>query len=83
MIPFRPTVDRVWWATRTLHFEQRSSRDYTVVVGPALYADMMLDPNYRHVVERRPESATILGLPIEVDPAIKRGYIHLRHEVIA
>ena len=80
MIPFRPTVDRTWEAIHTLRYERRDEQGYEVVMGPHLYAELLRRPPWS--IEHDP-APRIFGLPIEVDPRIKRGYIHIRHEVIA
>ena len=80
MIPFRPTVERTWEAIHTLRYDRRDEKGYEVVMGPHLYAELLLSPLWG--IERDP-APRIFGLPIIVDPRIKRGYIHLRHEVVA
>lgn len=83
MIPFRPTVERTWEAIHTLRYDRRDEKGYEVVMGPHLYAELLREPSAQWHLDPDPFNRRLLGLPIEVDPRIKRGYIHLRHEVIA
>ena len=84
MIPFRPTMERVHYAIRDLRSDRRDERGYQLTIGYDLYCDMVTDKDLWGWLEPAgPGRLTMLGLPVKVDHSIKRGYIHLRHEVIA
>lgn len=83
MIPFRPTVDRAWTALTTLKYEYRSTDEYVWHMHPSLLYDLVLERKAGWSVERTESGYRLFGLPVECDSRIKRGYIHLRHEVVA
>jgi hypothetical protein len=83
MIPFRPTIERVWEAIHSVRADYRSERGYTVLMGPALWRDLLVDHRFRWNLALDPNRMTIFGLPVEIDYSLNRGWISVRHEVVA
>ena len=82
MIPFRPTIERVWMSMNDLRFERRSENDYVIHMDYDLWADLVRDPQWHPtVVEANTRTWSIFGLPVEIDPSLPRGWVSLRHEV--
>ena len=85
MIPFRPTAIRTGEAVFSLSPYQRHSGNYEFVIDPELYDEILHDPE----INARLLFPDVMGLgnrlwgiPLRVDQGVKRGWIHLRREVI-
>ncbi len=88
MIPFRHTDERVWMAIdRLQHEERKDEKKYVAVMDPEAYSFLVTEvrPGMSHWLPVGPLgiAATVLGVPIEVDPTLRRGQIVLRHEIEA
>jgi hypothetical protein len=83
MIPFLPTLDRLWESVVCLRLERRDLEGYVIHMGPALWADTARDARLHWNTAVNPNAMTIFGLPVEIDPSMKRGWISVRHEVVA
>lgn len=81
MIPFRRTDERVWMAIDRLRYEQRDEQAYAVVMDRDTHGDLVVEvrPGMSHWTPIGP-LGTLFGIPIEVDPTLRRGRIVLRHE---
>lgn len=87
MIPFRPTIDRVWESMHDLRRDHRDDDGYVIWMHPSLWADTVhelrrLPDVYGVVVLNTPTRRAIFGLPVEVNETMPRGWIAVRHEVV-
>lgn len=79
MIPFKHTDERVWNAIHQIESAQREAQVCEVVVGPEIYVEMKIG-RITSLTYFRGEDF-LFGVPVSLDPSLRRGEIVLRHEV--
>lgn len=84
MIPFRPTLERVWRQRTALAAERLDCVPMVVHLDPCGMAELQREfPEAPFAVPSSAGAITLLGFPVRCDPRLPYGVIVFRYEVQA